>query len=503
MQHLSILPILIPLIIGAALLLPPLSKHIQRQRIAALIGLFVLMLASFYLLYKVQIEGVHLYALGEWKPPFGIVLVADPVSVLLVALTSFLAFSVMLYAISGQDKGGAYFHPLFMFQVMGINGAFLTGDIFNLFVFFEVLLIASYALLIHGGGKQRTQATLHYVILNLVGSSLFLFGLGIIYGTLGTLNMADLAVKVGSLEAENSTLAKTGALLLLVVFGLKSAMLPLHFWLPKTYASASAPVAALFAIMTKVGIYSIFRVYTVIFGDNAGELANIAGPWLWPLSLLTIAIGTIGILASHGLKTLIGNLVILSSGSLLACAAINSEAATSAALYYLVHSTLASAGLFLLADMIARQRGQAEDRFVRSRPLMQPRLLAILFSIGALAMIGMPPLSGFIGKIMILQATQTLTESLWLWPLVLLGSLAALITFSRGGTTVFWRHNGTLSTEGEPAKPLEITAVVLLFSAAPAMVIFGDSMTIYTQYAAHYLHDFQASAYDLLPGIMP
>ncbi|MEL0612182.1 monovalent cation/H+ antiporter subunit D [Marinomonas arenicola] len=503
MQHLSILPILIPLIFGAALLLPPLSKHINRQRIAAIIGLFLLLISAFYLLYQVQSEGVHLYALGEWQPPFGIVLVADPVSVLLVALTSFLAFSVMLYAMNGQDKNGAYFHPLFMFQVMGINGAFLTGDIFNLFVFFEVLLIASYALLIHGGGKQRTQATLHYVILNLVGSSLFLFGLGIIYGTLGTLNMADLAVKVGSLQAENATLAKTGALLLLVVFGLKAAMLPLHFWLPKTYSSASAPVAALFAIMTKVGIYSIFRVYTVIFGEHAGALANIATPWLWPLALLTIAIGAVGILASPGLKTLTANLVIVSSGSLLACAAINSETATSAALYYLVHSTLVSAGLFLLADIMARQRGQAEDRFVRSRPFVQPRILGILFSIAALSIIGMPPFSGFIGKVMILQATQSLAESLWLWPLILLGSLAALITFSRAGTTLFWRHNGNLSTESEAAKPLELAAVILLLLASPVLVIFAGDMTTYTQEAAHYLHDFQASAYNLLPGVSP
>ncbi|REG85124.1 monovalent cation/H+ antiporter subunit D [Marinomonas pollencensis] len=503
MQHLSILPILIPLIFGAALLLPPLSKHIQRQRIAAVIGLFLLLVSACFLLFQVQTQGVHLYALGEWQPPFGIVLVADPVSVLLVALTSFLAFSVMLYAMNGQDKNGAYFHPLFMFQVMGINGAFLTGDIFNLFVFFEVLLIASYALLIHGGGKQRTQATVHYVILNLVGSSLFLFGLGIIYGTLGTLNMADLAVKVGQLQAENATLAKTGALLLLVVFGLKAAMLPLHFWLPKTYSSASAPVAALFAIMTKVGIYSIFRVYTVIFGEHAGELANIATPWLWPLSLLTIAIGAIGILASPNLKILTANLVIVSSGSLLACAAISSEVATSAALYYLVHSTLVSAGLFLLADIMARQRGKAEDRFVRSRPFVQPKTLGILFAVGALSIIGMPPFSGFIGKVMILQATQSFAASLWLWPLILLGSLAALITLSRAGTTLFWRHNGNLSTESEAAKPLELTAVVLLLLASPILVIFAGDVTAYTQNAAHYLHDFQLSAYNLLPGVTP
>ena len=407
----------------------------------------------------------------------------------------------MLYAIAGRDKGGAYFHPLFMFQLMGINGAFLTGDIFNLFVFFEVLLIASYALLIHAGGKQKTQATVHYVILNLVGSSLFLFGLGILYGTLGTLNMADMAIKVGQLQGENATLAKTGALLLLVVFGLKAAMLPMHFWLPKTYASASAPVAALFAIMTKVGVYSIFRVYTVIFGEHAGELENIATPWLWPLALLTITIGSIGVMASPSVRTLSANLVIVSSGTLLACAAINSIEATSAALYYMVHSTIASAALFLLADIISRQRGQAEDRFVKSRMFSQPKLLGFGFAIAALSLIGMPPFSGFVGKIMILQATQSSVQTMWVWPLILLGSLAALITFSRGGTTLFWRHSGSPAPEGEAAKTSEIAAIVLLMVAAPLLVVFGGVITEYTLHAATALHDIQASAYDLIPGV--
>jgi multicomponent K+:H+ antiporter subunit D len=503
MQHLSIFPILIPLLFGALMLLPPISRDINSQRVASIIGTLFLLISSAVLLYKTNAEGVQLYALGGWQAPFGIALVADRVSSLLVLLTAFLAFCVMLYAVSGQDKGGAYFHPLFMFQIMGINGAFLTGDIFNLFVFFEVLLIASYALLIHAGGKQKTQAALHYVILNLVGSSLFLFGLGILYGTLGTLNMADMAVKVGQLQGETATLAKTGALLLLVVFGLKAAMLPMHFWLPKTYASASAPVAALFAIMTKVGIYSIFRVYTVIFGENAGELANIATPWLWPLALLTITIGTIGVFASPGIKTLSANLVIVSSGSLLACAAINSEAATSAALYYMIHSTLASAGLFLLADVMARQRGKAEDRFVRSRPFVQPRLLGFAFAIAAMALIGMPPLSGFVGKIMILQATQSTAQTMWVWPLILIGSLAALITFSRAGTTLFWRHNGTIATDAEPAKTTEIVSIALLLLASPILVLFGGYITEFTQQAAYYLHDIQSSAYDLLPGVAP
>ncbi|MGR0278279.1 monovalent cation/H+ antiporter subunit D [Marinomonas dokdonensis] len=501
MQHLSILPILIPLIFGVIMLLPPVSRQLKAQRICSVIAGFCLFVAAILLFAQVSSQGVIVYALGGWQPPFGIALVADPLSVLMVSVTAFLAFAVILYSVAGQDKGGAYFHPLLMFQVMGINGAFMTGDIFNLFVFFEILLIASYALLIHAGGKQKTQAAMHYVILNLVGSSLFLFGLGILYGTLGTLNMADMAIKVGSLQGETATLAKTGALLLLVVFGLKAAMLPMHFWLPKTYASATAPVAALFAIMTKVGIYSIFRVYTVIFGEQAGELANIATPWLWPMALLTIAIGSIGVIASPSIRILSANLVIVSSGSLLVCAAINSIESTAAALYYLVHSTLASAGLFLLADLISRQRGKAEDRFVHSRLMKQPKLLGFGFAISALALIGMPPLSGFVGKIMILQATQSIAETLWIWPLLLIGSLVTLVAFSRAGTTLFWRHNGNEVDEAEIAKPAEILAVGLLLLASPLLVIFGGSMAEFTLHAANYLHDIQRSAYDLLPGV--
>ncbi|MEC8482880.1 MAG: proton-conducting transporter membrane subunit, partial [Pseudomonadota bacterium] len=328
MQHLSILPILLPLFTGALLLLPPFSKTLQRQRVLSIVSMLLQVVVGFALVLWVQSEGITQYILGNWRPPFGIVLVADPMSSIMVAVTNFLAFSALCYATGSYDKAGGYFYPLFMFQVMGINGAFLTGDVFNLFVFFEVLLIASYALLVHGGGKQKTQATIHYVVLNLAGSSVFLFGLGILYGTLGTLNIADMAQKVSELEGSVAILAKIGALLLLAVFGLKSAMLPLHFWLPKTYSSASAPVAAIFAVMTKVGIYSILRIHGVVFGDEAGELANIAQSWIWPLALLTITVGTIGALASPSLKLLTANLVVLSAGTLLVCTAIQSEAAT-------------------------------------------------------------------------------------------------------------------------------------------------------------------------------
>src|SRR5690606_16477118 len=196
--------------------------------------------------------------------PFGIVLVLDRLSALMLALTALLAVPVLWFACRGDDRRGPNFHALFQFQLMGINGAFLTGDLFNLFVFFEVLLIASYALLMHGQGKARAKAGLHYVVLNLAGSSLFLFGLGLMYAATGTLNMADVGRLVSNGAVSSPLLLQVSAALLLIVFALKAAVLPLSFWLPGAYAAASAPVAALFAIMTKIGLYAIWRLWPLL-----------------------------------------------------------------------------------------------------------------------------------------------------------------------------------------------------------------------------------------------
>ncbi|GAA0787921.1 monovalent cation/H+ antiporter subunit D [Marinobacterium sediminicola] len=498
-EHLTILPILLPLIGGLLLLLPPLATTLERQRLGALVVAALTLLSAVLLLQQSQTEGIQLYVLGNWQPPYGIVLVADRLSTLLVMLTSLLGLASLLYACAGDDRTGAYFHPLVLLQVMGINGAFLTGDIFNLFVFFEVLLIASYALLIHGGGKQKTQAGFHYVALNLLGSSLFLFALGILYGTLGTLNIADMSTKVAALSEGEKVLAKAGGLLLLAVFGLKAAMLPLHFWLTRTYASASAPVAALFAIMTKVGIYSIYRVHTVIFGANAGDLAFMAQPWIWPLALLTLLAGSIGALASPNLRELTANLVIVSVGTLLISVALMNQQATAAGLYYLVHSTLVCAALFMIADLISHQRGKAGDRFVMSRKVRQPFLLGIMFFVAALTVAGIPPFSGFVGKVMLLQAAQSGTEMFWAWPGILLSSLIAIIALSRGGTTLFWRRSSDKS-QSEPASRWHIAAVALLLLGAPLMVVLGGPITDYTAAAAEQLHQVPESLHLLLPG---
>ena len=272
-QHLTFLPILLPMLAGVLLLLPPFGKNLALRRVGSVTFSVITFFASLVLLMKVQAEGIQIYAIGEWAAPFGIVLVADQLSTLLVSLTTLLGIVCALYACAGDDEKGSFFHPLIHFLILGVNGAFLTGDAFNLFVFFEVLLIASYSLLMHGSDKNTTRAALQYVIMNLVGSAIFLIALGILYGVLGTLNMADMAQKVPLLQGDDIYLAKIGGLLLLVVFALKGALLPLHLWLPNTYASAMPVVAALFAIMTKVGVYSMMRIYTLIFGEQAGELS--------------------------------------------------------------------------------------------------------------------------------------------------------------------------------------------------------------------------------------
>ncbi|OLO10317.1 monovalent cation/H+ antiporter subunit D [Chromohalobacter japonicus] len=488
MQHLIILPVLLPLLTGVALLIHR-GGALTLRRTANVLSTIALVVVGILLVAESTDDTIRYYAVGDWQPPFGIILVLDRLSALMVMLTSLLALGSLLYACAGDDEQGSNFHGLFQLQLMGINGAFLTGDLFNLFVFFEVLLIASYALLMHGGGKARTHAGFHYVALNLLGSMLFLIALGILYGTMGTLNMADMSAVVTTLDTADLGLVKAGALLLLIVFGLKAAMLPLYFWLPRAYAAAPAPIAALFAIMTKVGIYSIIRVYTLIFGEQAGPLANLAQPWIWWLGLATLALGAVGVLSARDMRTQVAYLILVSVGTLLAGIGMHSEAALGALLYYLTHTTLVSGGLFLLVDAIAQQRGKAGARIVQSRTLTQPATLGLLFFAGAIAMAGLPPLSGAFGKALLLQAATTAQQH-WLWPILLGSGLASLIALSRTGSTIFWRASGEKT--GITLGPLRVTGTLMLIGCAPLMVAFAGPITAFTQATAAQLLDRDA-----------
>ncbi|BBN80876.1 monovalent cation/H+ antiporter subunit D [Pseudoalteromonas sp. A25] len=502
-QHLTSLPILLPMLAGVILLMPPCGKSLPIRRVASVIFSSITLIASLALLANVKSNGTQVYAIGDWSAPFGIVMVADPLSVLLVSLTAFLGLACALYACAGDDAKGAFFHPLLHFLILGVNGAFLTGDMFNLFVFFEVLLIASYSLLMHGGDKHNTRAALQYVIMNLVGSAIFLIALGTLYGVLGTLNMADMANKVTTLQGDDIYLAKIGGLLLLVVFALKGALLPLHLWLPNTYATAMPVVAALFAIMTKVGVYSMMRVYTLVFGEHAGELSLMAQGWLWWLAIATIIAGSIGVLASQDLRKLTANLVIVSVGTLVALVAVQSIQASAAAIYYLVHSTLVSAALFLLADLIARQRGKVSDRITAGRPVAQPLLLGGGFLVAAVTVIGMPPLSGFVAKIWLLRATFETEHALVFWPVYLLASLAVLLSVSKTGSTLFWHHTTAKTadvSEQNLAHPAQYCALIMLLLASPVMVVFAGPLSEYALMTATELHNFANNLSVILEG---
>ncbi|PXX98502.1 monovalent cation/H+ antiporter subunit D [Halomonas sp. LBP4] len=483
MQHLIALPIVLPLVAGILLL----YSRQGETRLKRLVGVFatlLLVVVGIGLVARAAGGEVTYYALGDWQPPFGIVLVLDRLSALMVLLTAVLALGAVVFACAGDDEQGSNFHGLFQWQLMGINGAFLTGDLFNLFVFFEVLLLASYALLLHGGGKARIQAGVHYVVLNLAGSSLFLIAVGVLYGATGTLNMADMAVRLAELPAERAGLVSAGALMLLVVFGLKAAILPLYFWLPRAYAAAPAPVAALFAIMTKVGIYAILRVYSLIFGEQAGPLAALEQPWVWWLSLATLAAAGVGVLAARDLRLLVAYLVLVSVGTLLAGIGMRSPEATAALLYYLVHTTLVTGGLFLLAELIGLQRGKAGTRLVRGRPLRQGGWLAGLFFLGAVAVAGLPPLSGAIGKALVLQAADA-GQRLWLWPILLATGLFTLIALSRAGSTLFWRSRG--EPGGEPLSRRRWFGVAWLLGASPLLVVLAGPVSDYTRATADQL----------------
>ena len=489
MSHWIIVPILLPLFTAVLLIL--LSGRRTLIRSLSLLSVTALLATSIGLLLQANAGEIQLYALGNWLPPFGIVLVLDRLSALMLLITAVLAFFSIAYAVRGNDAPGDKLHAMIQFLLLGVNGAFLTGDLFNLFVFFEILLISSYALLLHGRGAERARAGLHYVVLNLCGSALFLIAVAALYGVTGSLNMADMADKVRQLDPADAPLVATAGVLLLVVFGLKAAIAPLYFWLPRAYAAASAPVAAMFAIMTKVGVYTIVRVYVQIFGNDAGNVANLILPWLWPLALITLVLGLLGALAARELRIQIAYLVIVSVGTLLAGVALNTQASLSATFYYLIHSTLVCGALFLLADLILRQRGELLDSITKGPRLRQSGLLGALFFFAAVAVIGMPPLSGFIGKLLLLNAAGIQWDKTLFWVILLAGSLATLMALSRSGSTIFWR-TGNRIAQAPAADKGALLAVLGLFACILLLSIGAAQVLAYTQALAQQLLEPQA-----------
>jgi len=492
-SHWMIVPVILPALL-APLIALVMRHDVPLARTASVAGTVALLAVAIGLVVSAGGGETQIYRLGDWPAPFGIVLVLDRLSALMVLLTSILALIVLVHAIgTGWDARGRHFHALLQFQLMGINGAFLTGDIFNLFVFFEVLLIASYGLMIHSGGRERMRAGLQYVVINLAGSTLFLFALGTLYGSTGTLNIADLAVRLAEMPAEDAALVRVAAMLLMIVFAVKAALFPVQFWLPATYANAPAPVAALFAIMTKVGAYAILRIHTIAFGPGIMATEGIDA-WLFPAAIVTIAIGAFGVLGARRLIPLIAFSVVGSMGTLLIAVAAFSPQATTAALYYLVHSTFAAAALFLVADLVlARRPGD----LLEARPaIVQNGLFASLFFAGAIAMAGMPPLSGFLGKLLVLDALRAPGEMVWAWTAVLAGSLLTIVGFARAGSALFWKsealHAPVAAATGRSpvaAGALEIAPAMAALAILAALAAFAGPVSAYLEAASMQLFD--------------
>jgi multicomponent K+:H+ antiporter subunit D len=468
MNHLIIAPILLPPVLAAVMIFY--RDNLALHRVISVLGTAVL-LAITLSLFESSTHGPEAYFLGNWPAPFGIALVLDRLAALMLLLTSVLAALVLIHVLAtGWDRRGKHFHTLFLFQLMGLNGAFLTGDAFNLFVFFEVLLIASYGLMVHGGGNARLKAGMGYVAFNLLGSSLFLIALATIYAVTGTLNMADLAVKLPLLGAGETALIRLAAVLLMLVFAVKAALVPLQFWLPGTYANAPGPVAALFAVMTKVGAYALLRFGTLVFVPDLPATQGLMGEIMQPAALITMMLGAIGVLGVQDLPRRVAFTAIGSMGLLLLAISAFTPEATTAALYYLIHSTLALAMLFLLSDITPHRRDG---------------LIAALFMAGAVATAGMPPLSGFVGKLLIMDALRE--QAALMWSLILIASLLTMLGLVRAGSDLFWKaETHTSSSSIAPFSPL---ASLLCLTALAALTIGAGPAVDWLAQTALELHN--------------
>ncbi|MDP3228104.1 MAG: monovalent cation/H+ antiporter subunit D [Acidovorax sp.] len=530
MPHLILAPIALPLLTAGLMLL--LREERQRTKVTLnIVATFVGLVVAVLLLVQAKEPGVQtslgVYLPGNWPAPNGIVLAIDRLSAMMLVLSSTVALATVLFSAARWHRAGVHFHPLFQFQLMGLAGAFLTADLFNLFVFFEIMLAASYGLLLHGSGRPRVSAGLHYIAINLAASSLFLIGVSMLYGITGTLNMADLAQSMAGIAPADRGLLHAAAAILAVAFLIKAAVWPLNFWLVPAYSAATAPVGALFALMTKVGVYSVLRLWTLLFGAEAGESAQFGSQWLIGGGMLTLAFGAIGMLGSQRLGHLAGFAAILSSGTLLAAVGFGQNLLTAGLLYYMLGSTLAVSALFLLSDLIDRWRNngsnlapyeQTDDAPFLSADLVPTdginlddkeqaligkvipaaaAFLGLAFMACTLVIAGLPPLPGFVGKFAMIHALLNplglgssngfqLGAAGWmLVALLVVSGLIALLALTRSGIRHFWSAQGRAAPQ---LLVLEGLPIAMLLVACAALVWQAGAVMRYTQATADALH---------------
>jgi multicomponent K+:H+ antiporter subunit D len=520
LRHLVVLPIAIPLVAGAVMFFLAEARRDARVTIAVVsavaqlaVALGLLYLTSDAAPY-IWSEGVGVYAIGGWPAPFGIVLVVDRLTAVMLTLGSIVSLTTLVYSIARWDRPGQPFHSLFQFLAMGLNGAFLTGDLFNLFVFFEILLAASYGLLLRGAGDARVKFGLHYIAVNLAASLLFLIGVALIYGMAGTLNMADLAGRAAALAPGDRALFDAGAAILGIAFLVKAGSWPLNFWLPGAYSAAMAPIAAAFAMMTKVGFYAVLRLGTLL------QEYETLGAALLYIGLFTLLTSTVGMLAAKHLARLVAFTVLMSMGILLACLGLRIEALTAPVLFYLIVSVITTCMFFLLTGMTDRTRiadppatdedapdegavphlaygirkptthELADDAGIAIPAVMA--FLGMMFAGCVLLVSGLPPLSGFLAKFALLTtmlrpgAAGGIPVSTWvLSAAIVVSGLVSVIALSRIGMRLFW----SVAARATPRlRLLEAAPVAALLLLSLGLSIAADPVSRYLDSAARSLH---------------
>jgi len=482
MNNFIILPILLPLLTGILLIF--FNKQISVQKWISGLASFIGIIITAYLVQLVHTNGIQTLEVGSWKPPFGIVLVADMYSSLLVLTTNLIVFVCLLFAYRsiGIEREKYFFYPGVMFLLTGVTGAFLTGDIFNLFVFFEVMLMASYFLIVHGNTKIQLRESIKYILVNVISSALFVISVAFLYAVTGTLNMADLSVRVA--ELGQPAIITVIAILFLIVFGLKGAIFPLFFWLPGSYQAPPSVVTAMFgALLTKVGVYSITRVFTLIFIHDPSFTHEIIA-WL---ATLTIIFGVIGAIAYWDISKIIIYNIITAVGVILFGVSMFNTAGIEGSIYYLIHDMMIKGALFLLVGAIIVITGTSHLKqmggLIKNHPL-----LGWMFFVAALALGGIPPLSGFIGKLKIVQAGFENGDYVMAM-IVLLSSLLVLYSVMKIFMNGFWGEQVLTKDQEKGSTKGLLLPIAILLATSILYGFFIEMVSPYVVQAAETLLD--------------
>lgn len=491
-----ILPLLIPLF--AAVVLLGGASSVRFQHIGTILFSVLLLAASSWLVWEVDQAGVLAVQIGNWAAPFGITIVADRLSAIMVAVSSLMGFAVGLYAIPDIDgtRLRRKFFPVFFVLLFGVNGAFLTGDLFNLYVWFEVMLISSFVLIALGGMKDELEGAIKYVSINLFSSVLFLAAVGILYGEVGTLNMADLAVKLEAYP-EVELIVNT-SLLLLVAFCIKAAVFPFFFWLPASYHTPPVAVSAIFAgLLTKVGVYALIRSQTLIFRPIFDEVQTLL---IW-LAVLTMITGVLGAARHFEMRRILSFHIVSQIGYMVLALAFMTPLALAAALFYTVHHIIVKTNLFLVSGIVIQKKGTSDLARIGGLYKSAP-LLALLFFIPAFSLGGIPPLSGFWAKFAVVQSGLENSEWVAVGAALLVGILT-LFSMTKIWGEAFWKaqpDSSGSSPESSRRTPFLMLFPVSLLAATTLVIgLFGNSLFAYAERAAEQLFDNREYIRTVLP----